>query len=775
MEDDEQDPRVAEGPQPGADDDPAAGATASSSSAGAPAASAAVSAAAEQGERPARNAPHPDVVIEHAKDLLNSMYGESGYTLGEDTFVIKKAAFKKILKLSAADKKHAMDELQRRYDCCDKQRLNTRFLRPPKSLAQSNMRQLKTQLMSIKPSMIESPEELLHKKRQIDAIRTVVQTSLWAITYEDACAAIWLAIQDPVRVLAEAERATSEREAERQAAAARTATERAALQRQAAERAAAEQAVIEEQQRVDAEKRQAEAMRVVESNEDASNDRGPDQRPTETTSDTVGMEGDEETDKETDKEEDDNTETERVGPKPLSLAERKAMVIRAAAEHSAQLRQRDAQHYQESSFSSDKEAVISTSEQKVKADQVVSSQSTSQARPVGEKHSEDVAAVAHTLISALGQEAKRAPDPEGFISSSDVYRYPPKHLLGSTSLATAGQSLNFAPPMTKSHSGPCGLDILAIVSARDRVAATREEPGGKAAAALPLSRVSPRTTVLPPPSNARVGKNFVAITPRKPEPTDQKLPALPNRIVPRAGPVGALSSTNGRFRPQIRSRSELEHAIKARSANSSARIAQPPLVQARSTSRLESSSQRVMQRPSISVGSTSAVVATVKPSSVAAAIPPVPGTPTAGTVAAIFGRVDPDGDRLPDPPRTQVAVGSPPVTSGGTTVLTHSNGRNGNHNPKPMWGTPSGVQVPPTQLKAPPPTASSLVVPSNPRCVCSTGSKFCLLRLFCRLQPVCLFVRGSLIPTPTPALTLVPFVVRIVVCARDSIVSNARM
>ena len=59
--------------------------------------------------------PASDTIVENVRSLILKMYGEEGYTLGEDGFDVRaRTAFKKIVKLKPKDS--FIDELFRRYD-----------------------------------------------------------------------------------------------------------------------------------------------------------------------------------------------------------------------------------------------------------------------------------------------------------------------------------------------------------------------------------------------------------------------------------------------------------------------------------------------------------------------------------------------------------------------------------------------------------------------------------------------------------------------------------
>ena len=143
-----------------------------------------------------------EFIIQKVRELVIRLYGEQGHTLGDDgDFVIGKKPFDKIIKLPR--KQWFVEEVQRRYDCCDRVDVKTTLSRPPKS--GSNMQQLKLQLKNILPSVIETEgdeqAQLNYKKQQLDAIRQIVEQHPQNTGYDDACMAVWDAMQNPDHIL----------------------------------------------------------------------------------------------------------------------------------------------------------------------------------------------------------------------------------------------------------------------------------------------------------------------------------------------------------------------------------------------------------------------------------------------------------------------------------------------------------------------------------------------------------------------------------------------
>ena len=103
----------------------------------------------QQQERPPNNE-----IIRQAKALVIHMYGENGYTLGDDPFVMKKPYFKSIVFLDSQDKPALIREIHRRYDCCARLKIKTVRERPIRNLTHESVVKLKAELKVVVPSAI---------------------------------------------------------------------------------------------------------------------------------------------------------------------------------------------------------------------------------------------------------------------------------------------------------------------------------------------------------------------------------------------------------------------------------------------------------------------------------------------------------------------------------------------------------------------------------------------------------------------------------------------
>ena len=141
--------------------------------------------------------PSNNGIIRQVQEIIICLYGQKGYTLGDDGFLVHKREFKRIVKLPRHQ--YIMDEVQRRHDCCDRLGIKTALPRPPLHLGSSNLVQLKDQLRNILPSVIAKEDDeraRLHKnKQQLDAIRSAVDRSPVGMGRNDACTALWCAMQ----------------------------------------------------------------------------------------------------------------------------------------------------------------------------------------------------------------------------------------------------------------------------------------------------------------------------------------------------------------------------------------------------------------------------------------------------------------------------------------------------------------------------------------------------------------------------------------------------
>ena len=150
--------------------------------------------------------PPNDEIKRQVRELIIGLYGEKGYTLGDDGFIPEKRYFKMILQLMKKDDQASVvNEVQRRYEVCRQLNIKTDAPQIMTSLSSKTMPQLKARLKEVIPSAIctttDEKNELQRKKRQMNAIRLEEKQSRWRATEDEVCAAVWRAIQDPDSVL----------------------------------------------------------------------------------------------------------------------------------------------------------------------------------------------------------------------------------------------------------------------------------------------------------------------------------------------------------------------------------------------------------------------------------------------------------------------------------------------------------------------------------------------------------------------------------------------
>ena len=147
-------------------------------------------------------APSERDILEQAQTLVLCLYGETGYTIGTDPFIVDKPSFKKILKMPR--KGCIMDQVQERYSRCKEHGIkDVRFMRPNNFKSAANINQLRMHLQDLHPSKIAisdtEKDSLSRMKSQIDAIVSVMKSHSWKTPFEDACMAVWTAMQHPER------------------------------------------------------------------------------------------------------------------------------------------------------------------------------------------------------------------------------------------------------------------------------------------------------------------------------------------------------------------------------------------------------------------------------------------------------------------------------------------------------------------------------------------------------------------------------------------------
>ena len=120
--------------------------------------------------------PSNDEIKRQVRELIIGLYGEKGYTLGDDGFIPEKRYFKMILQLMKKDDQASVvNEVQRRYEVCRQLNIKTDAPQIMTSLSSKTMPQLKARLKEVIPSAIctttDEKNELQRKKRQMNAIR----------------------------------------------------------------------------------------------------------------------------------------------------------------------------------------------------------------------------------------------------------------------------------------------------------------------------------------------------------------------------------------------------------------------------------------------------------------------------------------------------------------------------------------------------------------------------------------------------------------------------
>ena len=147
-----------------------------------------------------RQPSNDEAIIRRPRELIMYLYGEQGYTVGKDgDFVIKKKPFDTIMKFPK--KPVFMDEVQRRHDLCGVRGIDPGCRRPPRNLGSSTLGQLKLQLRTMTPSLVHRPQDLNRRKRQMDAIRQVVQSHDQNTALAVAYTAVHMAMENPDQFL----------------------------------------------------------------------------------------------------------------------------------------------------------------------------------------------------------------------------------------------------------------------------------------------------------------------------------------------------------------------------------------------------------------------------------------------------------------------------------------------------------------------------------------------------------------------------------------------